>query len=132
MEEQTQKNILYELYYDKKKGFQSLKSLIADARIFGMKPKFITEWYRQQNVNQILNNRKQNIAFHKIIGDGHGYQADIIFLPHVKENEGYISLLTFINTPTRYDYIALIKNRSTEEIYNKIEDGLIMLKKHGV
>ena len=30
MEEQTQKNILYELYYDKKKGFQNLKSLIAD------------------------------------------------------------------------------------------------------
>ena len=121
MEEQTQKNILYELYYDKKKGFQNLKSLLADTKIFGMKPEFVKEWYRQQNVNQILNNRKQKIAFHKIIGDGHGYQADIIFLPHVRENEGYIGLLTLINTSTRYAYIALIRNRSTEEIYNKIE-----------
>ena len=119
MEEQTQKNILYELYYDKKKGFQSLKSLLAETRIFGMKPEFVKEWYKPQNVNQILYNRKQKIAFHKIIGDGHGYQADIIFLPHVRENEGYIGLLTFINTSTRYAYIALIRNRSTREINNK-------------
>ena len=46
------------IYYDKKKGFQNLKSLLADTRIFGIKPEFVKEWYKQQNVNQILNNRK--------------------------------------------------------------------------
>ena len=55
------------------------------------------------------------------MGDGHGYQADILFLQHPRYNDGYIGLLTFINTSTRRIYLASIKNRSTEELIDKIE-----------
>ena len=69
----------------------------------------------------MLVTRRRKIFYHKTIGDGHGYQADIIFLPHPEQNEGFIGMLTFINTSTRKAYIAKIRSRETSELANIIQ-----------
>ena len=117
----THENLLHALYFNNKSGFRGLNNFISSAREFGIDKNEVKEWYKKQSVNQILVTRRNRIAYHKIIGDGDGYQADIIFIPNDKENDGYIGMLTFINTATRRAYVALIKNRSTEELLDKIE-----------
>ena len=119
----TNKNnddILHLLYYDNKTGFPNLKNLIKIARKLGVPSDYVRDWYRRQSVNQIIANRKQKIAFHKTIGNGHGYQMDITFMPNPRLNKGFIGILTFINTSTRKAYIATIKDRTTESLIQPI------------
>ena len=114
-------DILSDLYNDPKRGFMGLNELIKQTRIFKIPEDYVREWYKKQDVNQIIVRRREPIIYHKTIGDGHGYQADIIFFQYPKLNDGFIGLLTFINTSTRRAFVAAIKNRTTEELIEKIE-----------
>jgi len=113
-------DVLNDLYFNQKTGFIGLNELIRRTRDDNIPIDFIKKWYKQQAVNQIIIPRRNKIYYHKTIGDGHGYQADIIFFPNPRLNDGYVGLLTFINTSTRRAYVAMIKNRSTDEIIDKI------------
>ena len=108
-QEDTTNEILHKLFYDYNKGFVNLKTLIAFGKELGISKEKVKEWFRNQTVNQVLLLSNQKIAYHKTIGDGYGFQADLIFFHHAKQNDGYIGLLTFINTSNRIAYIAPIK-----------------------
>ena len=114
-------DVLREIFYNPRSGFMNRNALIKRAHEKQVKIKDAREWYGRQAVNQIIMPRRRDIVYHKIIGDGDGYQADIIFLPSPRLNKGYIGLLTFINTSTRKAYVAKIKNRTTEELIDKID-----------
>jgi len=88
MEEQYEElnDILTRLFVDKQRGFVGINALIKRARPYGIKVKDIKAWYKRQPVNQIIVPRRQPIDYHKIIGDGDGYQADIIFFPYPRTN----------------------------------------------
>jgi hypothetical protein len=107
---------LEELFLSPKYGFMGLQRLYKAAKEFNIPRQYVKKWYDEQSVNQILLHRRPKIVYHKIIGDGNSYQADIIFLPYPRLNGGYIGLMTFINTSTRMAHIAPIKSRKTEEI----------------
>ena len=118
MEQSEPTDVLQQIYYNPQSGYMGLNELTKRS---GMSVNDVRAWYAQQAINQILVPRRSMIHYHKTIGDGDGYHADIIFFPHPRHNKGYIGLLTFINTSTRKVYYALIKNRSTEELMERIE-----------
>ena len=110
----------------------NLNELIRRAKEHNVPADEVIRWYRSQPVNQIIIPRRKEIKFHKTIGDGHGYQADIIFFPFPRMNKGYVGLLTFINTTSRMAFVTAIKNRTTEELMGKIESLLLFLKDNNV
>lgn len=112
---------LKKIYYNTQSGFTSLKELKRRAKPLNISPDIVQSWYAKQKVNQVIVPRRNKIYYHKTIGDGSGYQADIIFLPNPEYNYGYIGLLTFINTSTRMAYADAIKSRRTEDLLSRIE-----------
>jgi len=112
--------ILKKIYYNTQSGFTSLKELQRRAKLINIPPDLVQSWYAKQKVNQVIVPRRNKIYYHKTIGNGTGYQADIIFLPNPEYNHGYIGLLTFINTSTRMAYADAIKSRKTEELLSRI------------
>ena len=86
----TNDQILHKLFYDYSKGFVNLRTLIAFGKELGISKDKVKDWFRNQTVNQVLLLRNQKIAYHKTIGDGYGFQADLIFFHHAKQNDGYI------------------------------------------
>ena len=116
----TPEFILHSHYYNPTSGFMSLRELIRRTRK-QVDPAFTRDWYQRQEIPQVLVTRRRKIFYHKTIGDGHGYQADIILLPHSKQNERFIGMLTFINTSTRKAYIAKIRSKKTSELANIIQ-----------
>jgi hypothetical protein len=120
-------DVLSDIYFNNKSGFVGLNELIRRTRDTDIPIDYVKKWYKSQPVNQIIIPRRQKIAYHKIIGDGSGFQADIIFFPYPRLNHGFVGLLTFINTSTRMAYVYPIKNRTTEEIYDKIDSLLKLL-----
>ena len=89
-EDNTSDQILHKLFYDYNKGFVDLRTLIAFGKALGISKEKVKAWFRDQTVNQVLLLKNHKIAYHKIIGDGDGYQADLIFLHYAKQNDGYI------------------------------------------
>lgn len=129
MDDEVVSDRLAEIYFDKRGGFGSLKNLIAKAEQQGIMKDDVKKWYKSQPVNQIIVPRRNPIAYHKTIGDGDGYQMDIMFLPFPLKNNGYTGILTFINTSTRKAYVYEIKTRTTEEILGALFEWLTYVKK---
>ena len=79
----------------------------------------VSKWYDSHRTNQIIDRRIKKLPMHPIISDGNGWQADIFFIgddTYKRANKGFIGLLTFINTSTRFAYVYPIKSRETNEI----------------
>ena len=102
-------------------GFISKRNLYRLAK--QVEPKItqsiVNKWHNEQRTNQIIDRRIKKLPTHTIISDGRGWQADIFFIgdsTYKRANDGYIGLLTFINTSTRYAYVYPIKSRETNEI----------------
>jgi len=77
--------ILSQLYYNPKTGFMNQKQFIDAAYEYGISRNVVIKWYKKQAVNQIIvKKKKEPTAYHKIISDGDGYQADIIFFKYPK------------------------------------------------
>ena len=93
-------DVLGKIQYDKRYGYRSLSELKRMGKRMGIESNDVEIWYRDQAVNQILK-RKPKIDYHKTIGNGNGYQADLMFFSKPELNDGYIGLLTMINTSTR-------------------------------
>jgi len=121
--------ILRLLHFDPRSGFTGLRELQRVAHKKGISRNETSRWYHDQAVHQMIVPKREKIWYHKTIGNGHGYQADIIFLPHPELNDGLIGLLTFINTSTRRAWIASIRNRSTIELKDKIELWIMKVEK---
>ena len=112
--------LLNETFYNQKDGFMGVNELVRRLKRH-VPSRIVREWYRQQTINQIIVPKRIRIEYHKTIGDGHGYQGDILFLPYPRLNKGFIGLLTFINTSTRKASVAEIKSRTTEELLDIIQ-----------
>ena len=116
---------LNRLFYDEAEGFVGLNMLIKMARALGIPARVVRTWYKNQAINQIYKHRRRGkVKYHPTIGDGRSYQADIIFLPFPEENDGYVGLMTFINTSTRKAYAYPIYGRRTEYLMNAIRQWM--------
>ena len=109
MDDET-KHLLHEIYYDNRSGYMKVNELIRRTREYNIPPNVVKSWHKSQPVKQIIIPRRQEIKYHKPIGNGNGYQADIIFFPYPKINRGNVGMLTFINTTTRMAFVNPIKN----------------------
>jgi len=114
------KELLIKIFNDNL-GIISKKRLYQLSKIVEPKitQRIVNEWYDSQPTNQIILKSGKKLPMHKIISDGRGWQADIFFIgdnSYKRANNGYIGLLTFINTSTRFAYVYPIKSRETSEI----------------
>ena len=119
---------LRRIFYNIDGGYPGLNELIERGRKYGIDKDTVKEWYRKQPVNQVFVPRIGKIYYHKTIGNGKSYQADIMFLP---EEDGYIGMLTMINVSTRSAYFEKIADRNTDYLIIIFEAWLDLLAREG-
>ena len=115
---------LLEDIYNDNHGLLNRQLLYQKAKIIEPRitHEIVNEWFNKQlPIKRIQRPRikKENI-YHPIIADGTNYQADILILSTTKgirrRNKGFIGLLTFINTSTRYLRVYPIKTHNFSEL----------------
>ena len=126
----TDDELLERIYY-KDKNFDGANELYRKARMTNknIKKHFILEWLRKQEPAQ--RTAKRIISkkdFLPIYNEApNAYQIDLTFFDrYTKQNKGYNTLFTAINTNTRFVYAYPSKNKSMDEIIKIIRD---MIKK---
>jgi hypothetical protein len=123
-------------------GFPSKATLTREIRNRGIAipQREIDAWYSSQRVNQVFpGTRKKPV--HHIMGDGTRWQVDTMYLnaydkrnnaKFSEANAGYIGLLTFINSSTRYAYAYPIMSRNYVQSYlPRIKRFLADIKRDG-
>jgi hypothetical protein len=110
-EEQTQK--LTELYYDPRRGLTDATKLYDKTDGFTLKQ--IKQFIKDQQLGQMYSqsNRK---SYYPITAPPHSYQADLIFMPDQKINNGFNTALTLIEITTRAGYCYPMKGKTTAQV----------------
>ena len=112
-----------EQIYDDSHGLLNRQLLYQRAK--AINPNFthtiVNEWFNRQRPQIMIQRpRKKKNLYHPIISDGTDYRADILALSttqkQIKRNGGFIGILTFINSSTRYLRVYPIKSHSFTEL----------------
>lgn len=118
-------DILKEIYYDPKTGFNSAtdlyeKAIKKDVRI---SMNDVKRFLKQQKNYQITS-KQRNQPYHKIVCNDDTYFIDITFFQNPKANSGFIGLFTIIECTSRYAYAYGIKTKTTKEYISIFEHFL--------
>lgn len=109
----THKNlILSKIYYDPQQGLSSAKQLHDKVKKNGISLKYVTQWIKNQENNQIFKKQDKNIIYSPIIGQDNDFQADLMFLTQYKtKNSGFHIILNFMELTSRKAYSYKLKKK---------------------
>ena len=111
--------LLHEIYYNPKTGFQSKKQLYQKAKTLNNKitQKIVSEWFNNQTTNQLTKTKPHKPQFNTIVAKDikHNFQIDLMNLPNPKLNK-FKYLLTCIDVYSRKAFVEPIKDKSTKTV----------------
>lgn len=113
--------LLRKIYYDPKQGYSSATELYkrvkasGDTAAKGITTVMVKEFLEKQTIKQIKKPKPRHYI--SISGDGHTYQADLMFLTESpRSNSGYGAILNIINTVSRKAYSYPLKGKTGPEV----------------